>query len=59
MIFNEMEETMGQKKWKSQHPNSLSKAFELCIEFASVSKRRPAKVLADLMGVEIKTLYAG
>jgi predicted DNA-binding transcriptional regulator AlpA len=30
--------------------------MELCIEFAA-TKRRPIKVLADLMGVEVKTLY--
>jgi hypothetical protein len=30
--------------------------MELCIEFAG-EHRRPIKVLADLMGVEVKTLY--
>lgn len=30
--------------------------MQLCVEFAS-ENRKPVKVLADLMGVEIKTLY--
>ena len=35
---------------------SISEAMEFCIEFAT-EHRRPVKVLADLMGVEVKTLY--
>jgi hypothetical protein len=31
--------------------------MELCVEFAAEVHRRPTKVLADLMGVELKTLY--
>lgn len=47
---------MRKRNWKSVRPSSLSEAFELCIEFAS-EQRKPVKVLADLMGVEVKTLY--
>lgn len=47
---------MRKRKWKSLHAASLSEAVELCIERAS-ERRRPAKVLADLMGVELKTMY--
>ena len=31
--------------------------MELCVEYATEVYRRPVKVLADLMGVEVKTLY--
>jgi len=48
--------TMRKRTWKSLHATSLSEAFELCVEHAD-EQRRPAKVLADLMGVEVKTLY--
>ncbi|WP_375591749.1 hypothetical protein [Chitiniphilus eburneus] len=42
---------------KQRHfPASLGDAVQLCVEAAS-QKRRPPKVLADLMGVELKTLY--
>lgn len=44
------------RRWKSVHASSLSEAMELCIEY-SIEHRRPIKVLADLMGVEQKTLY--
>lgn len=44
------------RKWKAVRAVSLSDAMDLCIEFAT-ENRRPIKVLADLMGVEIKTLY--
>ncbi|WP_215782048.1 hypothetical protein [Paludibacterium sp. B53371] len=47
---------MRNRKWKSVRPASLSEAFELCVEYAG-EHRRPIKVLADLMGVELKTLY--
>ncbi|WP_349591078.1 DNA adenine methylase [Vogesella oryzagri] len=47
---------MRKRNWKSARPASLSEAMELCIEFAA-ERRRPIKVLADLMGVETKTLY--
>lgn len=47
---------MRNRRWKSVRPASLSEAFELCIEFAA-EHRRPVKVLADLLGVEVKTLY--
>lgn len=47
---------MRKRNWKSAHPSSLSEAMELCVEYAS-TQRRPIKVLADLMGVESKTLY--
>jgi hypothetical protein len=45
------------RRWKSVRPTSLSEAMELCVEFAAEVHRRPTKVLADLMGVELKTLY--
>lgn len=47
---------MRKRSWKSARPSNLAEAMELCIEFAS-ENRRPIKVLADLMGVEMKTLY--
>lgn len=47
---------MRKRNWKSAHPSSLSEAMELCVEFAA-ERRRPIKVLADLMGIENKTLY--
>jgi len=47
---------MRNKRWKSVRPTSLNEALELCVEFAG-ENRRPIKVLADLMGVELKTLY--
>jgi hypothetical protein len=48
--------TMRNRRWKTVRPTSLAEAMELCIEFAA-EKRRPIKVLADLMGIEVKTLY--
>lgn len=48
--------TVRNRRWKSVRPTSLSEAMELCVEFAT-ENRRPIKVLADLMGVEVKTLY--
>lgn len=47
---------LRKRSWKSRKAQSLSEAMELCIEFAG-EKRRPVKVLAELMGVELKTLY--
>lgn len=47
---------MRKKSWKSVRPGTLNEAMELCVEFAA-EHRRPIKVLADLMGVEGKTLY--
>jgi len=47
---------MRKRNWKSVRPTSLSEAMELCVEHAATI-RRPVKVLADLMGVESKTLY--
>ncbi|MCW3479705.1 hypothetical protein OL229_09040 [Neisseriaceae bacterium JH1-16] len=47
---------MRKRNWKSVRPSSLSEAFEMCVEYAA-EHRRPVKVLADLMGVEVKTLY--
>ncbi len=41
---------------KSFRPKTLSEAAEACLEHAA-KKGRPAKVMADLMGVELKTLY--
>lgn len=48
---------LRKKGWKSRTAQSLSDAMELCVEFAAEKNRRPVKVLADLMGVELKTLY--
>lgn len=47
---------LRKRRWKSVRASSLSEATELCLEYAT-EHGRPAKVLADLMGVEIKTLY--
>jgi hypothetical protein len=47
---------LRKRRWKSVRATSLSEALELCVEF-STEQRRPMKVLADLMGVELKTLY--
>lgn len=47
---------MRKRSWKSVRPTSLSEAMQLCVEFAAENSR-PIKVLADLMGVETKTLY--
>lgn len=47
---------LRKRRWKSVRASSLSEAAELCLEYAS-EHGRPAKVLADLMGVELKTLY--
>lgn len=49
--------TVRNRRWKSVRPTSLSEAMELCVEYATEVHRRPIKVLADLMGVEVKTLY--
>ena len=47
---------MRNKRWKSARPASLNEAMQLCVDFAT-ENRKPVKVLADLMGVEVKTLY--
>jgi hypothetical protein len=47
---------LRKRRWKSVHPTSLSEAMELSMEYA-IDQRRPVKVIADLMGVEQKTLY--
>lgn len=47
---------MRKKSWKSVRPGTLDEAFQLSVEFAA-EQRRPVKVLADLMGVDTKTLY--
>jgi hypothetical protein len=47
---------MRKRSWKSVRPGSLHEAMELSVEFAA-EHRRPIKVLADLMGVDNKTLY--
>ncbi len=47
---------MRKRNWKSRHATTLSEAFDLCMERAAEC-RRPPKVLADLMGIEVKTLY--
>ncbi len=48
---------MRNRQWKSVRPGSIGEAMELCVEFSTEKNRRPVKVLADLMGVEAKTLY--
>lgn len=48
---------MRKRNWKSVHPTCLDEAIELCTEHAAEKLRRPAKVMADLMGVELKTYY--
>ncbi|OON62314.1 hypothetical protein B0920_02220 [Massilia sp. KIM] len=47
---------MRKARWKTIRPSSLSEALELCVDYSS-ENRKPVKVLADLMGVETKTLY--
>lgn len=47
---------MRKRTWKSVRPASLGEAMQLSVEFAS-ENNRPIKVLADLMGIETKTLY--
>jgi hypothetical protein len=47
---------MRKRTKKYLHATSLSEAFDLCVDHAA-GQRRPAKVLADLMGIELKTLY--
>lgn len=41
----------------SHCPASLDEAIQGCVDHGSQKLRRPPKVLADLMGVELKTLY--
>lgn len=48
---------MRKPHWKSVRPTSLSEALEFSVEFSAEKGRRPIKVLADLMGIEVKTLY--
>lgn len=48
---------MRKRQWKTTRASSLGDAFELCLQFAAEKTRRPPKVLADLMGIEVKTLY--
>lgn len=48
--------SLRKRRWKSVRATSLSEAMELCMEYAA-ENRRPVKVIADLMGVEVKTLY--
>lgn len=47
---------MRKRAWKSVRATNLHEAMELSVEFAT-ENRRPPKVLADLMGVDTKTLY--
>jgi len=48
---------MRKRNWKQTYASNLDEAIELCAEFAAEKLRRPAKVMADLMGVELKTYY--
>jgi len=47
---------MRTRQPKSRRASTLAEAFDLCIDRAT-EKRRPPKVLAELMGIELKTLY--
>ncbi|MFZ6775832.1 hypothetical protein ACO0LD_03300 [Undibacterium sp. Ji83W] len=49
--------SLRKRRWKSVRATSLSEAMELCVEYAGSEQRRPIKVLADLMGVDVKRLY--
>ncbi|WP_255497666.1 hypothetical protein [Aquitalea sp. LB_tupeE] len=51
------ESGMRKRNWKAAQARSLDEAIELCAEHAAEKLRRPAKVMADLMGVELKTYY--
>ncbi len=48
--------SLRKRRWKSVRATSLSEAVELSVNYAA-EHRRPIKVLGDLMGVEVKTLY--
>lgn len=47
---------LRKRSWKSRRATSLSEAVDMCVDYAA-EQRRPTKALADLMGVELKTLY--
>jgi len=49
--------SLRKNRGKSTRAKSLSEAMQLSVDFATAEQRRTIKVLADLMGVEIKTLY--
>ena len=49
--------SLRKRKWKSLRATSISDATELCLDYATENHRRPAKVLADLMGIDVKLLY--
>jgi hypothetical protein len=49
--------SLRKRKWKSIKATSISHAIELCLDYATENHRRPAKVLADLMGIDVKLLY--
>lgn len=49
--------SLRKRKWKSIKATSISDATELCLDYATENHRRPAKVLADLMGIDVKLLY--
>lgn len=48
--------TVRNRRWKSIRPTSLSEAVDLATEFAAADGK-PAKRMADFMGVELKTYY--
>ncbi|GHD63740.1 hypothetical protein [Jeongeupia chitinilytica] len=48
---------MRKRNWKKVQAFSLDEAIQLTAEYADEIARRPAKVMADLMGVELKTYY--
>lgn len=48
---------MRKRNWKRLQANCMDEAVQLCTEHAAQVLRRPAKVIADLMGVELKTYY--
>lgn len=48
---------MRKRQWKNAQAHNLDEAIQLVAEWAEEKNRRPAKVMADLMGVELKTYY--
>lgn len=42
---------------KARKATNLDEAIQMCADYATEKLRRPPKVLADLMGVEVKTYY--
>lgn len=45
------------RKNQRKQATSLDEAIQMCADYAQIKHRRPAKVISDLMGVELKTYY--